>query len=74
LIEYLIEESNGFKCPKIQANYDDYAESTIRPLNSTIFYYFFSADRTKRTIAQWMLSTIRYPNEKFRRAYMRFFA
>jgi hypothetical protein len=70
----LIEESNGFKCPKIQANYDDYGESTIRPLNSTIFYYFFSADRTKRTIAQWMLSTIRYPNEKFRRAYMRFFA
>ena len=51
LIEYLVEESNGFKCPKIQANYDDYGESTIRPLNSTIFYYFFSADRTKRTIA-----------------------
>ena len=73
-IEFLIEQSHDFKSPKIRANYDDYEESTIRPLNSTIFYYFFSSDRAKRTMAQWMLSTVRYPNEKVRRAYMRFFA
>lgn len=74
LIEGMIDQSNSFKSPKIQANYDSFGEETIRPLNSTIFYYFFSADRTKRTIAQWLLSTVRYPNEKVRRAYMRFFA
>ena len=74
MIEYLIEKSNDFKCPKIRANYDDFEESTIRPLNSTVFYYFFSQDRTKRNIAQWLLSSVRYPNEKIRRAYTRFFA
>jgi hypothetical protein len=70
----MIEDSHDYKCPKIQANYDDFGDQTVRPLNSTIFYYFFSADLTKRTIAQWLLSTVRYPNEKVRRAYMRFFA
>lgn len=74
LIEVMIEDSHGYKCPKIQANYDDFGDQTVRPLNSTIFYYFFSADRAKRTMAQWLLSTVRYPNEKVRRAYMRFFA
>ena len=74
LIEAMIEQSHNYKCPKIQANYDDFGDQTIRPLNSTLFYYFFSADRTKRSIAQWLLSTVRYPNEKVRRAYMRFFA
>lgn len=74
LIEALIDQSHNYKCPKIQANYDEYGESTIRPLNSTIFHFFFSADRYKRTVAQWLLSSVRYPNEKVRRAYMRFFA
>lgn len=74
LIEAMIEDSNNYKSPKIQANYDDFGDQTVRPLNSTIFYYFFSADRTKRTIAQWLLSTVRYPNERVRRAYMRFFS
>lgn len=74
LIEALIDQSHNYKCPKIQANYDSYGESTIRPLNSTVFFFFFSADRYKRTVAQWLLSTVRYPNEKVRRAYMRFFA
>ena len=74
LIESMIEQSHNYKCPKIQANYDDFGDQTIRPLNSTVFYYFFSADRTRRSFAQWMLSTVRYPNEKVRRAYMRFFA
>ena len=74
MIEAMIEQSHNYKCPKIQANYDDFGDQTIRPLNSTLFYYFFSADRTKRSIAQWLLSTVRYPNEKIRRAYMRFFA
>ena len=74
IIEYQVESSNNFKCPKIRANYDEYEESVIRPLNSSIFYYFFSADKVRRASAQWMISTVRYPNEKIRRAYMRFFA
>ena len=74
LIEVLMENSHNGRSPKIEANYDDYAERTIRPLNATIFYYFFSADRRRRSIAQWLLSTIRYPNEKLRKAYLRFFA
>jgi len=74
LVESLIDNSHGGMSPKIQANYDDFNDHTIKPLNSTIFYYFFSADRTKRSIAQWLLSTVRYPNQKVRRAYMRFFS
>ena len=71
--EGIINSHNGLS-PKIEANYDDFREQTIRPLNATIFYYFFSGDRSRRTIAQWLLSTIRYPNQKVKRAYMRFFA
>jgi hypothetical protein len=74
LIEVLLTDSHNGRSPKIEANYDDYAERTIRPLNATIFYYFFSADRRRKAIAQWLLSTIRYPNEKLRKAYLRFFA
>lgn len=74
MIELLIEDSYNDRSPKIEANYDDFAERTIRPLNATIFYYFFSADRRKKTIAQWLLSAARYPSDKVRRAYMRFFA
>ena len=74
IIEALIDQSHNYKCPKIQANYDDFGESTIRPINSTIFYFFFSAESYKRTVAQWLLASVRYPNEKVRRAYMRFFA
>ncbi len=51
LIETMIEESHNFTCPKVEANYDDFGEKTVRPLNATIFYYFFSMDRRKRTIA-----------------------
>lgn len=51
IIEYQVESSNNFKCPKIRANYDDYEENVIRPLNSTIFYYFFSADRSRKAAA-----------------------
>ena len=74
MIEVLIEDSHNDRSPKIEANYDDFGERTVRPLNATIFYYFFSADRRKRTIAQWFLAAARYPNERVRRAYMRFFA
>ena len=63
------------KCPKIEANYDDYREKTIRPLNATIFYYFFRASSSaNRTWAQMMLSAARFPNDRMRRAYMRVFA
>ena len=74
MIDVLTDSSHNDKCPKIEANYDDYQEQTIRPLNATIFYYFFSANRSGKTFAQWMLSSMRYPNDKMRRAYMRFFA
>jgi hypothetical protein len=74
LVEQLISESHNGMSPKIQANYDDFGDSTVKPLNSTIFFYFFSADRTKRSIAQWLLSTVRYPNQKVKRAYMQFFS
>lgn len=74
MIEILIEDSHNDRSPKIEANYDDFGEKTVRPFNATIFYYFFSADRRKRTVAQWLLSAIRYPNDRVRRAYMRFFA
>lgn len=66
--------SHNYRCHKIDANYDDFAEQTIKPLNATIFFYFFSANRSGKTWAQWMLSSARYPNDRMRRAYMRFFA
>jgi hypothetical protein len=74
LIEHNIFLSHNCSSPLIEANYDDYQERTVRPFNATIFYYFFSGNRRSRTIAQWMLSAIRYPNDKVRRAYMRFFS
>ena len=74
VVDELVISSHSGKCPKIEANYDDFGEQRIKPLNSTIFYYFFGANRQGRSWAQWMLSSARYPNEKVRRAYMRFFA
>ena len=62
LIEMNIGESHNGRSPKIDANYDDFSEKTIRPINSTIFYYFFSMDSRKKTIAQWLLSAVRFPN------------
>jgi hypothetical protein len=72
--ESIIDASHGFRCPKIDANYDDYEAKTVRPLNATIFYYFFSSSKASRGWAQMLLSSIRYPNEQMRRAYVRFFA
>lgn len=66
MIEEQIDESYDYRSPKIEANYDDFSEKTIRPLNATLFYYFFSADRRRRTVAQWLLSAARYPNDKIR--------
>ena len=74
LIEMTTRSSHNWRCHKIDANYDDFGEQTIRPLNATIFFYFFSANRSGKTWAQWMLSSVRYPNDRMRRAYMRFFA
>ena len=74
MIIYLADESHGNRCHKVEANYDSYQEKTVRPINSTIFYFFFSADYAKRTFAQMLLAAARYPNQKIRRAYLRFFA
>jgi len=69
-----VEISHNFLCPQIDANYDDYGKRTVNPINSTVFYFFFSAHRARRKFAQVILSAARYPNEKIRRAYMRFFS
>lgn len=74
LIETMTSVSHNGKCPKIEANYDSFSEHSLKPLNATIFYYFFSANRQGRTWAQWMISATRFPNDRMRRAYMRFFA
>ena len=74
LMKQTTDSSHNYRCHKIDANYDDFSEQTIRPLNATIFFYFFSANRSGKTWAQWMLSSVRYPNDRMRRAYMRFFA
>ena len=74
LIEDMIESSNNYRSPKIQANYDDFNEQTLRPLNSTIFYFYYSGSKARRMFSKMMLSAARYPNEKVRTAYMRFFA
>lgn len=74
LIEHNVYLSHNCSSPHIEANYDDYQEKTVRPFNATIFYYFFAGDRRGRTIAQYLLSAIRYPNDKVRRAYMRMFS
>lgn len=73
MIEGAIAGSFHYRTPKIDANYDDYDSKTLRPLNATIFMYFFGSTAAGKNFAQWMLSTIRYPNEKMRQAYMRFF-
>ena len=74
LVEALYQSANNYRCSKIDANYDDFGEQTIKPLNATIFFYFFSANRSGKTWAQWMLSSVRYPNDRMRRAYLRFFS
>lgn len=74
MVDGLVEMSHNFRSPKIDANYDDFAQKTIMPVNATVFYYFFSSNRSGKTFAQWLLSTVRYPNERMRRAYIRFFA
>lgn len=74
LIDAMVDSSHNFKCPKIDANYDDFSQKTVMPVNATVFYYFFSTNRQGKTFAQWILSSVRYPNERMRRAYIRFFS
>jgi hypothetical protein len=69
-----VEMSYEYNCPQIDANYDDYGEKSTQPINAAVFYYFFSANRARRKFAQVVLSAARYPNEKLRRAYLRFFS
>ena len=51
LIEATTKSSHNYCCHKIDANYDDFGEQTVRPLNATIFFYFFSANRSGKTWA-----------------------
>jgi len=73
LIDVMCDSSHNWVCPKIDANYDHYDAMRVQPVNATIFYYFFSASKMGRTWAQMILASGRYPNEKIRRAYTRFF-
>lgn len=66
-------ESHNNRSPKIDANYDDYHYRTVNPISSSVFYYFFSGNKLRRNLSIWMLSAARYPNEKIRRAYLKFF-
>jgi len=69
----VIEASHNHRNPKIDANYDDYQYRTINPITGSVFYYFFSANRVRWNLATMILSAARYPNEKIRKAYLRFF-
>ena len=51
LMKQTTDSSHNYRCHKIDANYDDFSEQTIRPLNATIFFYFFSANRSGKTWA-----------------------
>jgi hypothetical protein len=73
-LESHIAMSHNYKSPKIEANYADFDEHTVRPINSTLFYYFFSMEKAKRAWARWFLSAARYPNDRLRAAYTRFFS
>ena len=73
LIEVMTDSSNHGKCKKIEANYTGFDNDKVKPFNATLFYYMFSGSYASKTWAQWILSTIRYPNEKVRRAYMNFY-
>lgn len=73
LIEVLSEQSHHGKCKKIEANYDGFDTDAVRPFNATLFYYMFSGNSVSKAWARWILSTIRYPNEKVRKAYMNFY-
>jgi hypothetical protein len=78
--EYALQLRNGVllshngMCPQIDANYDDFDERKVNPITPTVFYFFFSAHKARRRFAQVILSAARYPNEKIRRAYLRFFS
>lgn len=74
MIERLVEASHHFKSPKIEANYNSSDDRTTNPINSTIFYYFFSMEKSKRAWARWFLAASRYPNDRLRAAYMKIFS
>jgi hypothetical protein len=74
MINHLVDLSHNNRAPHIEANYDDFNEKTVRPLNATIFYYFFSSERKAKGLARMLLSAARYPNDRVRKAYMSFFA
>ena len=45
LIDARVLASHNFRSPKIDANYDDFQDKTVMPMNATVFYYFFSSNR-----------------------------
>lgn len=73
-IESLVDASHNYKSPKIEANYNSSDERTTNPINATIFYYFFSLEKSKRAWARWFLAAARYPNDRMRAAYMKMFS
>jgi len=73
LVEH-VKKSHNNLCPKIDANYDDFEYKTVNPITSQVFYMFFSANRVSRGLSSMFLAAARFPNEKIRRAYLRFWA
>ncbi len=66
--------SYNFRSPKIEANYDDFGEKTVKPFNAYVLYFLLRSDRLARFIGQMLLAAARYPSQKVRRAYSQAFS
>ena len=74
LYSFVTAKSYNFREPKIEANYDDFGEKTIKPFNAYVMYFLLRGDKFARFIGQLILSAARYPSEKIRKAYMSSFS
>lgn len=66
---HLIEESYNFRSPKIEANYDEYGEKTVKPFNAYILYFLLRGDKVARFIGQVLLAAAQYPSHRIKKAY-----
>jgi hypothetical protein len=73
MIEQEVKKSHNFYSPNIEANYNPGQKDTMNPINSSVFFYFFSMNSVGKNFAKMMISTAQYPNEQIKRAYASFF-
>ena len=66
--------SFNYRSPKIEANYDEYGEKTMKPFNAYILYFLLRSDKIARFIGQLLLSAAQYPSERIKRAYSQAFS